>query len=110
MFLLLEDNASHKGVPDSVPNTKRTPLPPSNSKAMAILAQSLARISTDNSNTASPVWKKVQVKDVASYKTIFNGMDEWDKVDEMVAIGRRIYDRSEVEVRIRPLFFRPLYR
>lgn len=70
-------------------------------RALTILAKSLAQMSEVKSNkedAPSPIWKKVQIKDVASYKTIFNGTDEWDKVDEMVAIGRRIYDRSEVEV------------
>jgi len=65
---------------------------------MGILSKSLAQMANDKSNkTTSPVWKKVQVKEVASYKTIFTGVDDWDKVDEMVAIGRRIYERSEVE-------------
>jgi len=26
------------------------------------------------------------------------GQDEWDKADELTAIGRRLYDRSELEV------------
>ena len=103
-FFCKAENVNQKKSSTPVPILKKDPLE-ANNKAMAIITQSLARISKDKSNSASPVWKKVQGKDVASYKPIFDGMDEWDKVDEMVAIGRRIYDRSEVEVSTSNLFF-----
>jgi len=74
---------------------------PMDNRALAILAKSLAQMSEDKmdkDNPSPPVWKKLHIKDVVAQKETFNGIDEWDKVDEKVAIGRRIYDRSEVEV------------